>query len=504
MATIANGQSVCLLNKGKDAFAKEQYQLAIEYFTKQISKSKTSEEIQAETNYYLGRSFMRISKPKEAIRYFKQALTYNHIQPEVHLYYGKALQMLEMFSEAMLQFKKYEELMPTDTIGQQATESLETCIFMMENPGPYTIKPVPSLNSAEMDYCPFFKGNTFDAVYFTSSRQLEDNPKVSPESGEFFSNIYISEIDKKGFWQTPKIVDGNINTSFDEGAASLNRTTRNLYFTRCTYTKRKDKACRIYIAKKSGHLWLKVEELYIPDIPNDISIGHPSISNDELTLYFVADSMLGGYGGKDLYKVSRKKRNENFGPPQNLGPNINTRYDEAYPFIRFDNTLYFASRGHNSIGGYDIFIATQTGQASYDIEHMDYPINSSHEDFGIVFMDRNNEGFITSERIGGIGKADIYYFYIPIISLSVQGIIWDKMTNAPISEVQISLMDNNNELIDMMKTDETGRYKFTLAPDFDYTIYIKHPDYGVSKENLSTQNIKENKNFNREIVLEKK
>ena len=496
-------QAQCLINKGKDAFTNEQYYKAIGYFEKQIQKKNSDELVKGEASYYLGRCNMLISKPNQAVNNFKNSLSYNYFTPDLHLYYGKALQMLEKFDDAAIQLKKYANLNPNDTIAEQAIESLELCLFFMENPNKYKLHPIPSLNSAEMDYCPFFKGSAFKTVYFTSSRSTENHPNLSKESGEYFSDIYMSELDKNGLWEKPVSISGNVNTEYDEGAASLNRNSRNLYFTRCSYNRRKDKACRIYFAKKTSHTWTKIEELIIPDIPKNISIGHPCISHNELCLYFVADSMLGGYGGKDIYKVTREKRNENFGSPQNLGPDINTRYDDAYPYIRFDNTLYFASRGHNSIGGYDIFKAKQQGPASYIIENLGYPINSPHEDFGIVFMDNKDEGFITSERKGGIGKADIYYFVVPKIQIMLEGIVWDKYSNSPIGNAQVSLMDSNNVLISVSETNDNGKYLFELKPEKEYTIYVKSDKYKVGKTMVSTINLNKNKVFIREIFLEK-
>jgi peptidoglycan-associated lipoprotein len=502
--TVTEAQAQRVLIKGKEAFADEQYYIAGVYFDKIINSNKYDDVSKGEAAYLAGRCYYEVSRPSEAIKYFKTALQYNYKGAELHLYYGQALQMIESFAKAEKHLLKYKEMMPSDTIAEQALEKYRRCIYMMRNPTRYEVVQVPSLNSPEMDYCPFFKGNTFETVYFTSSRRVSDKPPISPESGEYFSNIYEAENDKEGFWQKPNLVGGNVNTDFDEGAASLNRTTRNLYFTRCTYSRKKDKACRIYVAKKSSNLWMKVEEIEITGIPKHVSVGHPSISHDELTLFFVADSMFGGYGGKDIYKISRERRSENFGAPQNLGPDINTRYDDAYPYIRSNNTLYFSSKGHNSIGGYDIFITKQIGPAQYDVKTMGYPINSPHDDFGIVFMDSREEGFLTSERIGGLGKADIYYFNIPKIAVSLKGIVWDLMTNKPVEAVQVSLMNDENELVDIVKTNLKGEYSFIIEPNFKYTIFAKHKDYVISTESISTEGINRSKELIREIFIEKK
>ncbi len=506
LLSISIGLSVfaqSALKKAIVSYEREQYYACIKKLEPLADNDKTETELKARASFYTGMSYLRLSNPAVAIGYLSKAIAISDKIPEAYLYLGEAMQMMEQFDEAEKHYKYFLTIQPNDSIATLKLKSLEYCRQQMKNPTSYQVQIMPSFNTAEMDYSPFFDGKDFHSVYFTSSRFLENHAKTNKESGEPYSNIYVTNESKNGFWSFPEKIDGDINTIFDEGTASLNRQSKNLYFTRCTYNRNKDKACRIYVAKKAGTTWTQAEILPIAGLPANVSVGHPCISHDELTLYFVADSLLGGYGGKDIYKLTRAKRADFFGAPQNLGPDINTRGDESYPYVRYDNTLYFASNGQLGMGGYDIFKAKQTGPASYTIENMGFPVNTSHDDFGIVFMDDDEEGYLTSERKGGMGKADIYHFVLPKLEFDVSGIVWDKKSNSCMKGVKVYLLDDSNKLIDEAITGDGGQYRFVLEKNRKYVIYVSHPGYQLEKFEIETINLNESRHFTREFFIVK-
>ena len=156
------------------------------------------------------------------------------------------------------------------------------------------------------------------------------------------------------------------------------------------------------------------------------SFAHPSLSSDGKVLYFSSD-MKGGYGGKDIWFIKKIQRDE-WSDPINLGDQINTNGNELFPFIHSDGSLYFSSDGHLGMGGLDIF------KAEFDLENnlrsvvnMNSPINSSNDDFGIIFEDDNERGYLSSNRVGSKGD-DIYSFNLPKLSLTISGVIIDQKT----------------------------------------------------------------------------
>ena len=488
---------------GDIALEREQFAEAISYYESQLSKQKSNKKIIAELSYKIGYCYKKLSIPEEAAPKFKKAIENECDEPLVYFYFGEALQMLQLYDSALVQYQKFDEISPNHKLAHKGIRSIELTRELLANPTRYEVTLKPIINSGGEDYCPFYEARTHKKVYFTSTRNAPTHVTVSPESGEYCSNLFYAELDKEGKWTEAKIIPGNINTNDEEGAACLNRKSNNLYFTRCTYDKSNDKGCRIYMAKKVGNNWMNAQEVEIKGIPDSVSIGHPAISDDELTLYFVADSLLGGYGGKDIYRVTRQRKNQPFNPPQNLGACINTEEDEVHPYIRSNGDLYFASDGHPGMGGFDIFLAKQVKASDYKIYNLGFPINTSLDDFGIVFTGMREEGFLSSRRRGGVGKTDLYYFILPEISFTVSGTIWDKELNKPIPNVDIQVMNDEYILMDTQTSDENGKYEIELKPENDYIIFYKASNYTLEKASVNTKGLTETKNFTRDIFMVK-
>lgn len=492
-----------ILRNADREFDREQYYKAIKMYEQVISKHSNKKHILSKAYYKIGLSYKKLSMPEMAILYLKKSIDYKFLDHIVFYYLGQSYQMIQQYDSAFIYFEKFDILAQDHRYYSKGIKSLNFTFSNLKNPTGHEIKIIGRLNSPEHDYCLFLEPRNNKRVYFTSTRYAPGYITVNPESGDFCSNIYYSEKDKEGRWTDPVIVSGPVNSNDEEGAACLNRKSSNLYFTRCHYDKNYDKGCRIFVARKVGSYWGNVQEVEIPGIPDEISIGHPAISDDELTLFFVADSMLGGYGGKDIYRVVRSKRNSPFGYPQNLGEDINTEGDEVHPYIRCNGDLYFSSDGHIGMGGLDIFVAKQIAERTYRIENLGYPINSSHDDFGIVFIGMKDEGYFSTRRIGAMGKTDIFYFTKPQLNLILSGTVYDNITGEKLENVDVQVMDENYVLLDTQSTDSEGFYEFDLLPEKSYIIFFKLSPYSIEKINFSTKGQNESKHFMKDIYLKK-
>jgi len=177
----------------------------------------------------------------------------------------------------------------------------------------------------------------------------------------------------------------------------MNVTFSGLYFTRCGNAKDKKSGCHVYLSNRAGSGFSNPELVNLGGDSTSI-IGHATVSENEKVIIFSAD-FPEGFGGKDLYMVTKGKTSGDFGMPKNLGATINTPGDELYPFLRHDSILYFASTGLPGFGGLDIFYSTIVDERWTVPENMGYPMNSFKDDFGIVFnLDAEEEGFFSSGR----------------------------------------------------------------------------------------------------------
>ncbi|MFW5781079.1 MAG: OmpA family protein, partial [Bacteroidota bacterium] len=333
-------------------------------------------------------------------------------------------------------------------------------------------------------------------VCFTSSRDESEGTEMHGATGESFTDIYFSRQDRKGKWSTPVPLEEPINTEFEDGTPSISPDFNTMYFTRCKMSKNKNFGCQILSATKSGENWGKAQEIEIAG--DSITIAHPAISPDNLTLYFVSD-MDGGAGGKDIWKITRESANGNWADPENLGEPINTDQDEVFPYVHPDGTLYFSSNGHIGMGGLDIFKATENEDGKWEVENMKTPINSASDDFGIVFQADEERGFFSSSR-GLRNNDDIYAFVLPPLKFNIEGVVKDEKTEEPLDNVLVKSIGSDGITLEST-TGKKGEFKFMLRPNTDYVFLASREGYLRGKERETTKGLGKSKDFNTTIFL---
>ncbi len=207
-------------------------------------------------------------------------------------------------------------------------------------------------------------------------------------------------MDRKNVWSTPELLDDQdqdgVNTDANEGAPAMTSDFTTLYFTRCPDVDGTKNGCQIYTSRRTGRFWSK-PELVPLGLDSTEAIGHPTISRDELVIYF-SSNRTGGMGGKDIWVAFRDSKSQPFGRPYNLGPIINTPGDEMFPFLRTDTLLYFASDGHPGLGGLDIFYTVPDSARMWSTPvNMGIPINSTADDFAIIFNPEGEQGYFSPQ-----------------------------------------------------------------------------------------------------------
>jgi peptidoglycan-associated lipoprotein len=216
--------------------------------------------------------------------------------------------------------------------------------------------------------------------------------------------------------------------------------------------------------------------------------------------------MHGGYGGRDLWYMEFDKKSKSWGTPKNLGNTINTSGDEMFPFIAENGTLFFSSNGHPGLGGLDIFKAEKTtGDVVFGKPvNMNFPINSSSDDFGIVFEPGKDQGYFTSNRPGGKGKDDIYAFRMPPLEFRLIATVYDIETGSPISKAKVLVTGTDGSSYELT-TDGNGGIaldKGEIKAETNYSVDVSKTGYIGAGDKFTTQGLKESTTFAREYFLE--
>jgi peptidoglycan-associated lipoprotein len=492
-------------------FNLEQYYDAIPLYKKAYTKVKGNRMERARILYNMAYSYRMINDTKNAESSFRRVVAAKYPDPIAHLYYADALRMNEKFADAVIQYGEYKKLAPNDPRGDIGIESSTMALQWRDNPTRYEIENNKKMNSRANDFAPSYADRRYRSIVFTTSRDGVKGKGTDAWTGQSFTDLFIIELDRKGNWGTPVSIDdtGELNSISNEGVAAFNDKFNTIYFTRCEVARKQRSGCQIYTATKRGKGWGDVE--VIPVGGDTITVGHPAVTNDELTIYFASD-MPGGFGGRDIWMMQRPRKNRPFEKPVNLGPVINTPGDELFPTLREDNIMYFSSNYHPGMGGLDIFRTELIDGQWTKPENMMSPINSSSDDFHMVFNKdekmlkeayAKEMGFFTSNRKGGRGGDDLWMFKLPPILFTISGIVYDDSTKqvVPRAVVQVVGSDGN---IYVDSTDARGFFKFNEAQILEntsYVIEVSKKDYFMEKGRETTVGLNKTTDLVRDFYI---
>mgnify|MGYP003635531052 CR=1 FL=1 len=416
--------------------------------------------------YRIGYSYFKMEDFDNAKGWLSKAIKSGYKDPEAQFYYAETMRRTGLYDQAIVEFKKYKELNPSDARADQYISECKKAQEWLDNPSRYLVEKDPVINSKKADFAPAWADKRHQSIMFTSTKEGSVGDNVDEITGQSYSSIWYSKQDKKSRkWMTPTLIDEGVinNGTANEGSASADSKFKTVYFTRCLTKKKSRLGCSIYVTKKVGSAWGEPE--LIPLSKSDTSVvGHPSIGLKDQYLFFASD-MPGGFGGKDIWYVKYDKKGKSWGEAINCGGDVNTSGDEMYPFIHEDGRLFFASNGHPGMGSLDIFSADRVGVTDVwnNVQNMKSPINTSYNDFAIIFDGLANRGYLSSDRPGGRGMDDIWSFRVPPLKFILAGTISDVDDGTPISDVSIKLIGTDGSTVES-KTDELGYYEFDQIP----------------------------------------
>lgn len=365
---------------------------------------------------------------------------------------------------------------------KQAAKFIRDCQFSVnaiQNPVPF--KPVnlgSAINTSQEEYLPAITADEETIIFTRRTNNNED----------FYTS---SKLNNK--WKKSVSLSDNINTStFNEGAQCISPDGMYLFFTGCNRPDGNGR-CDIYVCKREGKDWSKPFNLG-PPVNTSAWETQPSLTANGRTLYFVS-SRAGGMGGEDIWKTELLDGGK-WSEPVNLGPNINTPYNEHSPFIHHDNTtLYFASDGWPGLGNKDLFLSKKDDSGNWSKPlNLGYPINTSGEESGLTVSSNGLTAFFASDMKGGFGGMDIYSFDLPKplrpeIVTYVKGNVFDAKTKEPLdANILITALKTNTIAFEDISDYETGDFLATMpAAGKSFGLSVDKKGYLFYSENFSLE-----------------
>lgn len=516
---------------GDDYFDDMQYYLALQSYLKAHDFNPDN----ARLNFRIGVSYMASVQRFKSLKYFLRASELDPaVSPDIKYYIGRGYHMNGQYQKALDAYREYKKsLLPNQVEDIEYTakhiKECETALELIDNPARAYIDNLSDINTGYTEHSPVISADE-SKMMFTSTREGSMGGQLDDFTQEYDEDIYISyKVNDR--WTRPVNAGEPLNTHMNDATVGLSSDGQLLLI----YNGR----------KRNGDIQSSVlegDEWSYPDwLPRSVNSGEKetsaSLANNDRVLYFIS-SREGGYGGKDIYVVHKDRRG-NWGDARNLGPAINTPYDEESVFMHPDGrTLYFSSMGHSTIGGFDIFRARMDDNGQWGKpENVGMPINTPDDDLSLVLSADGRHGYFSSTREGGKGRHDIYQITflgpekplylsnedqllasfeksvsdnvleqsveIKTIRLTVvKGVVKDAITDKPI-KANIEVVDNDKDevVFNNVSNSKTGRFLVTLPSGKNYGLAVKAEDYLFHSENFNIPKATAYQEIEKEILL---
>lgn len=475
----------------------------------------------SQLNLMMGICYLYSNHKYNSLQYLEKAKKLNpQVDPEIDFLIGNAFQIQYKFDEAIANYEYFRKTLDQKSAADKIFEvnkKIEECKNgkkLVENPERVWIDNLgKNINSAHAEYAPLIATDE-SSIFFTARRPDTEGGGKDPTDNEYFEDIYRAEF-VNGAWTLSKNIGKEVNGSSHDATAGLSPDGNTLFIY--------DGASGlgdIFITHYIDGKWTKREDLGKTVNDKKAHESSASISFDGKTLYFVSDRE-GGIGGHDIYFSVWDEVKQKWGEAQNIGPVINTKYDETGVFIHPDGkTMYFSSKGHTSMGGYDIFYSTFENGVWTTPVNIGYPVNSPDDDVHFVVSASGRTGYYASFQEEGLGEKDIYKVTFlgpekepllntednliasiakpvqekviePKVEVSrndlaiLKGIIRDEKTQQPISAT-VEIIDNGTgELVSTFQSDGSGKYLVSLPAGKNYGIAVKADSYLFHSENFN-------------------
>ncbi|MFT4032064.1 MAG: OmpA family protein [Siphonobacter sp.] len=476
-----------------------EYELAIKSFKKAATQDP------AKANLLIAESYRRSNRLPQSAEYYQKALEAGSEEPTLRLYYGYALKAQGKYAAAADQLAQFSRLSLTNrsllTLARRELENLTLIDSLSRKVSNYLITDISGVNTETSEFAPVLHN---DQLIFTAARK----DLVYKANGQPMLGLYEAKLVSPTETGKPELLSEAIfGENMNEGTPAFSKDGKMMIFARGNTGRSKGKGntsadVDLYISRKTETGgWGEPQRLAFSDSAS--WDGSPAFSVDGGTLYF-ASNRAGGSGGLDLWRVNIDKAGR-FGRPANMGRDLNTPGNELFPYVSPDAKLYFASDGHPGFGGLDLFEATRN-EGIIAVQNLGLPFNSTADDFGLVWAD-STRGYFASNREGGKGDDDIYYFtsssqpvqivnVIPpaepimpskpgrTVRYFLAGTVIDSKTQQPLEGVKVTVLDDNETSVGEATTGANGKFGvYPIRIGRDYNIVVERPEY-IKKQEL--------------------
>jgi outer membrane protein OmpA-like peptidoglycan-associated protein len=468
---------------------------------------------QTEYEYRIGVCYLASENNVKALPYLEKCLHEKGKHPAALSYYlGKAYHLSHRFDEAIVQYTIYKEELNGNkgNANKDAVRDIDRHIIMCENGKTLMAAPIeisiknlgPEINTEFPEYGPVISADESELI-FTSNRPSTTGGNKDPYDNLYYEDVYIS-YKKNGNWTTPVQMGPNLNTNNHDASIGLSADGQTLFIYRSVDGNVVSKAGGdLYVSKLDGNEWTVAEKL-----PDRINTRHwessVSISEDGQTLFFTSNRP-SGLGGTDIF-MSKKLADGSWDKPKNLGPSINTPYDEENPVLHPDGKLlYFSSKGHNSIGGFDIFYSrlNENGKWSKP-ENMGIPINTAHDDLHFAMSTDGTRMYFSSVRPDGYGQKDLYCAIFKAREsekvMLLHGVALDSIIQKPV-DAKITITADSLLFGTFNTNSATGKYTVVLNAGRKYQLVFTSPSHGSRFVQLDLTQTGEYTDVERNVLL---
>ena len=500
-----------------------EYYAAGDMYKQLYSKVPSKEKkLRAHVAFHLGECYRQLNNTRAANAY-KNAIRYQYADSIVYLRYAQVLHYQGKYKDAEKQYDIYLQSYPKDYVAMAGKYACMQAETWRKQTSRYKIAPAKEFNAKRSsNMAPSFIGEDGDAIVFSSNRTEKIQNKNKKKKALFGSsvtgtplfNIYTARKNAAGKWEDIEMCEGIISDGSEEaaeseeegvgiqkqmgkaeaGVAHITSDGKTMYFTYSKPINGQDLGARIYMSNRASGEWGEAQEVKLFS-DSSITVGHPSLNALGDTMYFVSDAP-GGYGGKDIYMAI--SNGSEWDDIRNMGPKINTKDDEMFPYIRKDGRLYFASKGHPGYGGLDLFYA-ELQDTTWSVFNMGTPFNSQGDDFGICFVGEKEEGFFTSNRGQKRGYDMLYSFLLPELEFLVEGQITD-ISGERLSEATLRLVGNDGTNV-KTQIRKDGTYRLKLKKDTRYAMLVTARGYLNTLHTLTTEGLTDSYTYSKDFAL---